>query len=90
MDSLEKAKAVVEAKEGWPPMTDDPYFNFLLDVAHQELAESNQLSAEDYNLSDWKAVQGDYEREVEAYKEEGIELYEAQELFGEVSEHSLS
>jgi len=86
MASLKKAKAFVEAKEGWPPMTEDPYFNFLLDVVHQELTENHQLSAEDYNLSDWKAVQGDYEKEVEAYKEEGIKLYEVKELEKEVGE----
>jgi len=83
MEPIEKAKEIAEASAGWPPMTEDPYFNFLLDVAHQELAEANHLSAEDYNLSDWKAIRSDYEKEVEAYRKEGIELYEVEELFEE-------
>lgn len=86
MEPIKKAKAIAKASEGWPPMTQDPYFNFLLDIAHQELAENIQLEVEDYNFSDWKAVQGKYEKEVEAYREEGIELYEVEELFEEVDE----
>lgn len=81
IDSVEKAKMVIEKhNSGWPPMTDNPHVNFLLDVAQQEMMDVSASSTLD--LSDWEDVREEYERELEAYESEDVDLgpFEAEKL----------
>lgn len=74
MISLDEAKTIVEEHDSWPPMTDSPRANFLLDVAQRKvMAQPSSVFGDLLQLSDWENVKEDYKREVEAYQSEEVE-----------------
>jgi hypothetical protein len=75
IDSVEKAKTVIEKHDsGWPPMTDDPRVNFLIDIAKQQMYAVSESFDSTPELSDWEDVRKDYEKELEAYESEAVEI----------------
>jgi hypothetical protein len=75
---LEEAKTIVENHEGWPPLTDDPKANFLLDVAQNQVMDQPPLFGETLELSDWEDQKRRYKQEVEAVA--GFKTHSVQEL----------
>lgn len=83
IDSVEKAKTVIEEHDSdWPPMTDNPHVNFLMDVAQQEMFGVSASLDSTLQLSDWEDVRKEYERELEAYESEEVDLepFDAEDL----------
>lgn len=83
IDSVEKAKKVIEAHENdWPPMTENPYVNFLLDIAQQEMMQVSANLDPTLEVSDWEDVREEYEEEVSVYQRENVSLepFDAEEL----------
>lgn len=72
MISLEQAKTIVEQHNDWPPMTDSPKANFLLDVAQKK--SMDPVFGESFEASDWEDVKEEYQEEVEIYQRDGVDV----------------
>jgi uncharacterized membrane protein YkgB len=77
--SYEEVKKYVQTQgeDFEPVMTDNPYLNFMMEVAIQELYFPGE--DDNYTLEDWRKEESDFVREVEAVGKEN--LYPMEEIF---------
>jgi len=77
---LEEAKIIVTNHGDWPPLTCNPYVNFLFDVAQRHIVLTQSVEG-NMELSDWEDLKEDYEKEVEVIEDaDDIDPYSVEEL----------